>query len=95
MEACHASLNRLQTDYIDIYYAHRFDATVSLEETFLAFSDLVRQGKVLYVGISEWTADQISEGAILARELKVPLVASQPQYSMLWARNGDGGSSSL
>ncbi|MEK5397947.1 aldo/keto reductase family protein [Paenibacillus sp. FSL K6-2859] len=84
MEACHASLNRLQTDYIDIYYAHRFDATVSLEETFLAFSDLVRQGKVLYVGISEWTADQITEGAILARELKVPLVASQPQYSMLW-----------
>jgi aryl-alcohol dehydrogenase-like predicted oxidoreductase len=84
MEACHASLNRLQTDYIDIYYAHRFDATVSLEETFLAFSDLVRQGKVLYVGISEWTADQIAEGAILARELKVPLVASQPQYSMLW-----------
>ncbi|WP_339796951.1 aldo/keto reductase family protein [Paenibacillus sp. FSL R5-0744] len=84
MEACHASLNRLQTDYIDIYYAHRFDATVSLEETFLAFSDLVRQGKVLYVGISEWTADQIAEGAVLARELKVPLVASQPQYSMLW-----------
>ncbi|MEK4157099.1 aldo/keto reductase family protein [Paenibacillus sp. FSL R10-2779] len=84
MEACHASLNRLQTDYIDIYYAHRFDATVSLEETFLAFSDLVRQGKVLYVGISEWTADQIAEGASLARELKVPLVASQPQYSMLW-----------
>ncbi|WHY17525.1 aldo/keto reductase family protein [Paenibacillus sp. G2S3] len=84
MEACHASLNRLQTDYIDIYYAHRFDATVSLEETFLAFSDLVRQGKVLYVGISEWTVDQIAEGAVLARELKVPLVASQPQYSMLW-----------
>jgi len=84
MEACHASLNRLQTDYIDIYYAHRFDASVSLEETFLAFSDLVRQGKVLYVGISEWTADQIAEGAALARELKVPLVASQPQYSMLW-----------
>lgn len=56
MEACHASLNRLQTDYIDVYYAHRFDSTVSLEETFLAFSDLVRQGKVLYVGVSEWTA---------------------------------------
>ncbi|OBZ15100.1 hypothetical protein A8L34_12030 [Bacillus sp. FJAT-27264] len=83
--ACvHAALNRLQTDYIDIYYAHRFDATVSLEETFLAFSDLVRQGKVLYVGISEWTADQIAEGAVLARELKVPLATSQPQYSMLW-----------
>ena len=84
MEACHASLNRLQTDYIDVYYAHRFDSTVSLEETFLAFSDLVRQGKVLYVGVSEWTADQITKGAALARELRVPLVASQPQYSMLW-----------
>jgi aryl-alcohol dehydrogenase-like predicted oxidoreductase len=84
MEACHASLNRLQTDYIDVYYAHRFDSTVSLEETFLAFSDLVRQGKVLYVGISEWTAEQIAKGAALARELRVPLVASQPQYSMLW-----------
>ncbi|WP_341279257.1 aldo/keto reductase family protein [Paenibacillus sp. FSL H8-0537] len=84
MEACNASLNRLQTDYIDVYYAHRFDSEVSLEETFLAFSDLVRQGKVLYVGVSEWTAEQISKGAALARELRVPLVASQPQYSMLW-----------
>ncbi|MBU7314652.1 aldo/keto reductase family protein [Paenibacillus oleatilyticus] len=84
MEACHASLNRLQTDYIDVYYAHRFDERTPLEETFLAFSDLVRQGKVLYIGISEWTAGQIAEGAALARELKVPLIASQPQYSMLW-----------
>ncbi|OPH56909.1 aldo/keto reductase [Paenibacillus ferrarius] len=84
MDACHASLNRLQTDYIDVYYAHRFDPTVSLEETFLAFSDLVRQGKVLYVGVSEWTADQITRGAALAQELRVPLVSSQPQYSMLW-----------
>ncbi|NQX66015.1 aldo/keto reductase family protein [Paenibacillus alba] len=84
MEACHASLKRLQTDYIDVYYAHRFDPTVSLDETFLAFSDLVRQGKVLYVGVSEWTADQITKGAALAQELRVPLVSSQPQYSMLW-----------
>ncbi|MEK4007603.1 aldo/keto reductase family protein [Paenibacillus sp. FSL H3-0333] len=84
MEACNSSLNRLQTDYIDIYYAHRFDKKVSLEETFLAFSDLVRQGKVLYVGISEWTAEQITQAAVWARELRVPLVASQPQYSMLW-----------
>ncbi|WP_409175596.1 aldo/keto reductase family protein [Brevibacillus fortis] len=84
MEACHASLRRLQTDYIDIYYAHRFDPTTSLEETFLAFSDLVRQGKVLYVGVSEWTAEQIKLGAALAKEYRVPFVASQPQYSMLW-----------
>ncbi|WP_028558950.1 aldo/keto reductase family protein [Paenibacillus pinihumi] len=84
IEGCHASLNRLQTDYIDVYYAHRFDPAVPLEETFLAFSDLVRQGKVLYIGISEWNAEQIARGAALARELKVPLIASQPQYSMLW-----------
>jgi aryl-alcohol dehydrogenase-like predicted oxidoreductase len=83
-EGCHASLRRLGTDYIDVYYAHRFDETAPLEETMLAFADLVRQGKVLYVGVSEWTAGQISRGAELARELRVPLVASQPQYSMLW-----------
>ena len=83
-ESCHASLRRLGTDYIDVYYAHRFDDTVPLEETMLAFADLVRGGKVLYVGVSEWTAGQISRGAELARELRVPLVASQPQYSMLW-----------
>ncbi|MCU6797519.1 aldo/keto reductase family protein [Paenibacillus sp. WQ 127069] len=84
IEACHASLQRLQTDYIDVYYAHRFDATTPLEETFLALSDLVRQGKVLYVGVSEWSAEQIKLGAALAKELKVPFIASQPQYSMLW-----------
>ncbi len=84
MEACHASLRRLQTDYIDVYYAHRFDPSISLEETFLAFSDLIRQGKVLYVGVSEWTAEQIRLGAALAKEYRVPFVASQPQYSMLW-----------
>ncbi|MGG1962187.1 aldo/keto reductase family protein [Bacillus pumilus] len=84
MENCHASLRRLQTDYIDIYYAHRFDPTTPLEETMLAFADLVRQGKVNYIGVSEWTAEQITRGAVLARELNVPLIASQPQYSMLW-----------
>lgn len=84
LENCHASLRRLQMDYIDIYYAHRFDPTTPLEETMLAFSDLVRQGKVNYIGVSEWTAEQITRGAALARELNVPLIASQPQYSMLW-----------
>jgi aryl-alcohol dehydrogenase-like predicted oxidoreductase len=84
LENCHASLRRLQTDYIDVYYAHRFDSTTPLEETMLAFADLVRQGKVLYVGVSEWTAEQITRGAALARELNIPLIASQPQYSMLW-----------
>jgi aryl-alcohol dehydrogenase-like predicted oxidoreductase len=84
MESANASLKRLQTDYIDLYQAHRFDTTVPLEETFLAFSDLVRSGKVLYIGVSEWKADQIAAGAELARELKVPFISNQPQYSMLW-----------
>ncbi len=84
LENCNASLRRLQTDYIDVYYAHRFDPTTPLEETMLALADLVRQGKVLYIGVSEWTAEQITRGAALARELKIPLIASQPQYSMLW-----------
>ncbi|WHT21217.1 aldo/keto reductase family protein [Crossiella sp. CA-258035] len=84
MEAAHGSLKRLGTDYLDLYQAHRFDTTVPLEETMLAFADLVRQGKVLYIGVSEWNAEQISRGAALARELNVPFVSNQPQYSMLW-----------
>lgn len=84
MESAHASLRRLGTDYVDLYQAHRFDHTTPLEETMLAFADLVRQGKVLYVGVSEWTAEQITRGAELARELKIPFVSNQPQYNMLW-----------
>ncbi|MEC3981745.1 aldo/keto reductase family protein [Amycolatopsis sp. H20-H5] len=84
MESANASLKRLGTDYLDLYQAHRFDRTVPLEETFLAFADLVRQGKVLYVGVSEWTAEQITQGAALAREFKVPFVSNQPQYNALW-----------
>lgn len=84
MESANASLKRLQTDYVDLYQAHRFDKTVPLEETMTAFADLVRAGKVLYIGVSEWTGEQISRGAVLARELNVPLISNQPQYSMLW-----------
>jgi aryl-alcohol dehydrogenase-like predicted oxidoreductase len=84
IESAHNSLRRLQTDYVDLYQAHRFDRTTPLEETFLAFADLVRQGKVLYIGVSEWTAEQIALGAALARELNVPLISNQPQYSALW-----------
>jgi aryl-alcohol dehydrogenase-like predicted oxidoreductase len=84
IESAHGSLKRLQTDYIDVYQAHRFDRTVPLEETMLAFADLVRQGKVLYIGVSEWTGEQITRGAAVARELNVPLISNQPQYSMLW-----------
>jgi aryl-alcohol dehydrogenase-like predicted oxidoreductase len=84
LEACNGSLKRLQTDHIDLYQAHRFDNSVPLEETFLAFADLVRQGKVLYIGVSEWNAQEIIRGAALARELKVPFISNQPQYNMLW-----------
>src|SRR4051795_10928894 len=84
VESINGSLRRLRTDYVDLYQAHRYDASTPLEETMTAFADLVRQGKVLYVGVSEWTADQIEQGAVLARELRVPFVSNQPQYSMLW-----------
>jgi aryl-alcohol dehydrogenase-like predicted oxidoreductase len=83
-EACHGSLRRLRTDYVDLYQAHRYDVETPLEETMTAFADLVRQGKVLYLGVSEWTADQIARAAALARDLRVPLASNQPQYSMLW-----------
>lgn len=84
MESCHASLRRLRTDHIDLYQAHRFDTETPLEETMVAFADLVRQGKVHYLGCSEWTAEQIEAGAALAAELRIPFVSSQPQYSLLW-----------
>ncbi|GMT98311.1 aldo/keto reductase family protein [Corallococcus caeni] len=84
IESIHGSLRRLQTDYVDLYQAHRFDAETPLEETMLAFADIVRQGKALYIGVSEWTAEQIAAGAKLARELRVPFISNQPQYSMLW-----------
>lgn len=83
-EALHGSLKRLQTDYIDLYQAHRFDFETPLEETMQAFADLVRQGKVHYIGVSEWTADQIRAGKKLADELGFRLISNQPQYSMLW-----------
>ncbi|WP_437753508.1 aldo/keto reductase family protein [Sorangium sp. So ce1389] len=84
IESIHGSLRRLRTDYVDLYQAHRYDVETPLEETMSAFADLVRQGKVLYIGVSEWTAEQIGRAAALARELKVPFVSNQPQYSMLW-----------
>ena len=84
MESINGSLTRLQTDYVDLYQAHRFDHETPLEETMVAFADIVRQGKALYIGVSEWTAEQIHAGAALARELRIPFVSNQPQYSMLW-----------
>ncbi len=77
------SLRRLKTDYVDLYQAHRFDYATPLEETMQAFADVVRQGKALYIGVSEWTADEIRAGHALAKDLGIQLVSSQPQYSML------------
>ncbi len=84
MEGCDNSLRRLRTDHLDLYQAHRYDTETPLEETMVAFADLVRAGKVHYIGVSEWTAAQIREGATLAGELRIPLVSSQPQYSLIW-----------
>ncbi len=84
MESINGSLTRLQTDYVDLYQAHRYDTETPLEETMQAFADIVRQGKALYIGVSEWTADQIRAGHALAQDLGFQLISSQPQYSMLW-----------
>ncbi|WP_395727498.1 aldo/keto reductase family protein [Nakamurella sp.] len=83
-ESINASLRRLRTDYVDLYQAHRFDTETPLEETMQAFAQVVRQGKALYIGVSEWTADQIRAGHALAQQLGIQLISSQPQYSMLW-----------
>ncbi|MFG2594731.1 aldo/keto reductase family protein [Streptomyces sp. NPDC048462] len=84
MESIDNSLRRLQTDHVDLYQAHRYDHTTPLEETMEAFADVVRSGKAHYIGVSEWTAEQLRAGHALARELRVPFVSNQPQYSALW-----------
>src|SRR5262249_20776794 len=85
MESAHASLRRLQTDHLDLYQAHRYDHATPLEETLRAFDDLVRQGKVLYIGVSEWRAEEISAALAIADQMGLDrLVSNQPQYNMLW-----------
>lgn len=84
MESINGSLERLGTDYVDLYQAHRYDVHTPLEETMEAFADVVHAGKAHYIGVSEWSAEQIRAGHALARELRIPLVSSQPQYNMLW-----------
>ncbi|NHC12437.1 aldo/keto reductase family protein [Motilibacter deserti] len=84
MESIDGSLQRLGTDYVDLYQAHRFDHETPLEETIQAFADVVRAGKALYIGVSEWDAEQIRAGKKLADELGVHLVSNQPQYSALY-----------
>jgi len=85
MESAHASLKRLQTDYLDLYQAHRYDHSTPIEETMRAFDDLVRQGKVLYVGVSEWRAEEIAAALGAAAQLGLDrIVSNQPQYNMIW-----------
>jgi len=84
MEGINGSLRRLGVDYVDLYQAHRYDYRTPLEETMQAFADIVRQGKALYIGVSEWTAEQLRAGHALATELGFQLISNQPQYSALW-----------
>jgi len=84
LESIDGSLRRLGTDYVDLYQAHRYDHETPLEETMLAFADVVRSGKALYIGVSEWRAEEIRAAAALAQELHVPLISNQPQYNLLW-----------
>jgi aryl-alcohol dehydrogenase-like predicted oxidoreductase len=84
MESAAASLKRLGLDYVDILYCHRFDPETPLEETLRAFDDLIRQGKILYAGISEWSAAQIEQAAHVSdRFLLNHIVVNQPKYNML------------
>ncbi|WP_210603173.1 aldo/keto reductase family protein [Brevibacterium oceani] len=84
MESINGSLKRLGTDYVDLYQAHRYDYETPLEETMQAFADIVRAGKALYIGVSEWNADQLRAAHHLAQDLGIQLISNQPQYNMLW-----------
>ena len=85
MEAIDGSLRRLKVDYVDLYQAHRFDYETPLEETMRAFEDIVRSGRALYIGVSEWTAAQIQAAIDIAKQMNFDkIVSNQPQYSMLW-----------
>jgi aryl-alcohol dehydrogenase-like predicted oxidoreductase len=83
-ESIEGSLRRLDLDYVDLYQAHRYDVETPLEETMEAFAAVVRAGQALYIGVSEWRAEQIRAAKELAAELHVPLVSNQPQYSALY-----------
>src|SRR6476469_3157492 len=83
-ESINASLRRLKTDYVDLYQAHRYDHFTPLEETMVAFADVVRAGKALYIGVSEWTPEQLRAGHELARELRIPFISNQSKYNALY-----------
>jgi voltage-dependent potassium channel beta subunit len=86
-EACHTSLQRLQVDYIDLYFCHRPDKNTPIEETVWAMNHLIQQGKILYWGTSEWSAQEIMEAHMVARDLRlIGPVMEQPQYNMFHRR---------
>ncbi len=83
LEACHNALRRLKVDYLDLYFCHRPDPNTPIEETVRAMSDLVHQGKVLYWGTSEWSAQEITQAHLVARECHlVPPTMEQPMYNL-------------
>ncbi|GAB4098513.1 aldo/keto reductase family protein [Sinomonas halotolerans] len=84
MESINGSLRRLRTDYVDLYQAHRYDYETPLEETMQAFADIVHAGKAHYIGVSEWTVEEIRAAHALATDLGIQLISNQPQYNMLW-----------
>ena len=85
IESLDASLKRLGTDHVDLLQAHRFDYATPLDETLRAFDDLVRMGKVHYIGVSEWKASEIDQALVIAKDMGLDrIVSSQPQYSLLW-----------
>ncbi len=87
MESCHASLRRMQVDYLDLYFCHRYDDETPLEEVVRAMEDLIRQGKVLYWGTSEWSADQLRQAYASASAVQgYPPAVEQPQYNMFVRR---------
>ncbi|MBA4365158.1 MAG: aldo/keto reductase family protein [Caldisericia bacterium] len=84
MEQCNASLKRLNTDYVDIFYCHRYDPETPIDEVMRALDDLIHQGKVLYAGVSEWSATQILDGQNTSDRFNLsPIVINQPAYNML------------
>jgi aryl-alcohol dehydrogenase-like predicted oxidoreductase len=84
LESINGSLTRLKTDYVDLYQAHRYDYSTPLEETMEAFADVVRTGKALYIGVSEWSPEQLRQGHALARELHIPFISNQSKYNVLY-----------
>lgn len=83
-EACHQALKRLQVDYLDLFYCHRPDKNTPIEETVWTMHNLIQQGKILYWGTSEWSAQEIMEAHMVARQYNlIPPTMEQPQYNML------------